>query len=74
MYVQEAIVTLDYLIPSLCIVAITDMIENGTMQEILDKLMELEEEKIMAGFHQEVHKAKDKSWNERYIKKNKFNE
>jgi hypothetical protein len=36
--------------------------------------MELEEEKIMVGFHQEVHKENDKSWHAKHIKKNKFKE
>jgi transposase InsO family protein len=51
-YGQEAVVPLDYLLPILHIASITDMTENGTMQERLTQLVELEEDKIMAGFHQ----------------------
>ena len=47
-------VPLDYLVPSLHNATITNMTEEGTAQEILDRLMELEEDKILAGFHQEV--------------------
>jgi hypothetical protein len=36
--------------------------------------MELEEDRIIVGFHQEVQKEKDKSWHDRHIKKNKFKE
>jgi hypothetical protein len=36
--------------------------------------MELEEDIIMASFHQELHKAKDKAWHDRNIKKKKFKE
>jgi len=36
--------------------------------------MELEEDRIMGGFHQEVQKVKDKSWNEIHIKTKKFKE
>jgi hypothetical protein len=36
--------------------------------------MELEEEIILVGFHQEVHKEKEKSWNDRHIKKKIFKE
>jgi hypothetical protein len=36
--------------------------------------MELEEDKIMVGFHQKVKKAKDKSWNDIHIKKKNFKE
>jgi hypothetical protein len=60
-YGQEAIVPLEYLIPSLCIATITNMTERGASQEILDHVMELEEYRIMVGFHQEVKKEKDKS-------------
>jgi hypothetical protein len=34
--------------------------------------MELEEDKIIVGFHQEVHKTNDKTWNDRHIKKRNF--
>jgi hypothetical protein len=36
--------------------------------------MELEEEKIITCFHQEVKKEKDKVWNDRHIKKINFKE
>jgi hypothetical protein len=31
--------------------------------------MELEEDRIMVGFHQEVQKSKDKPWHDRHIKR-----
>jgi hypothetical protein len=37
-------------------------------------MMELEEDIILAGFHQEVQKSKDKVWHDRYIKKKIFKE
>jgi len=73
-YGQEAIVSLEYLIPSLRIAAITNMTERGKTQEILAQLMELEEDKIMSDFHKEVQKAKDKAWNQKNINKKKFKE
>jgi hypothetical protein len=36
--------------------------------------MEMEEERILAGFHEEVHKARDKSWHDRHIKMKNFKE
>jgi hypothetical protein len=60
-YGQEAIVPLEYLIPSLCISIIIDMIERGAKRKILAQLMELEEDWIIVGFHREVQKEKDKS-------------
>jgi hypothetical protein len=70
-YGQEAIVLLDYLIPSMCIATITDMTKRGTTQEILAQVMELEE-RILPGFHQEVQKENDQAWHDKHIKKNNF--
>jgi hypothetical protein len=36
------------------------MTERGAVQERLSQLMELEEERVLAGFHQEVQKTRDK--------------
>jgi hypothetical protein len=36
--------------------------------------MELEEDRIIVGFHQEVYKKKDKAWHEKNINKNNFKE
>lgn len=74
MYGHEAVVPIDYLIPCLCIATITNMTERGATQERLVQLMELEEDIIIAGFHQEVQKAKDKAWNERHINNKNFKE
>jgi hypothetical protein len=57
---------------SMHIATITDMIERGATQERLAQLMELEEDKIIVGFHQEVQKEKDKAWHDRHIKKKNF--
>jgi hypothetical protein len=73
-YGHEEIVPLVYLILSLCIATITNITEIGTNQEILTQIMELEEYMIMDSFHQEIHKAKDKYWLHRHIKKKKFKE
>jgi hypothetical protein len=59
---------------SACVATITNMTERGTVQERLSQLMELEEDKILAGFHQEVQKARDKAWHDRHIKKKRFKE
>jgi hypothetical protein len=36
--------------------------------------MSMEEDRILEGFHQEVHKARDKSWHDRHIKRKSFKE
>jgi hypothetical protein len=73
-YGKKEVVPLEYLIPSMHIEAITNMKERGAVQERFDQLMELEEGMIIDGFHQEVHKEKDKAWNDRNIKKKNFKE
>jgi hypothetical protein len=36
--------------------------------------MTMEEDRILVGFHQQVHKARDKAWHDRHIKKKTFKE
>jgi hypothetical protein len=51
-YVLEAVVPMEYLVPSLRIVAFTDMDDTGAIQERLSQLVELEEDIFIVGFHQ----------------------
>ena len=53
-YGLEAIVPMEYLVPSLRIVAFTDMDDPGIVQERLAQLVELEEDIFVTGFHQQV--------------------
>jgi len=55
-YGQEEVVTLELMVPSQRIAAITNLTERGAVQERLSQLMEMEEHKILEGFHQEVQK------------------
>jgi hypothetical protein len=73
-YGKEEIVTLEFMVPSLHVETITNMTERGTVQEMLNQLMEMEEDTILEGFHQEVQKARDKSWHEKHIKNKIFKE
>jgi hypothetical protein len=73
-YGQEAVVPLEFLVPILRIAAITHMTERGAVQEILNHLMTMEEDRILAGFHQQVQKARDKAWHDRHIKNKTFKE
>ena len=36
--------------------------------------MDMEEYRILVGFHQEVHKEMDKAWHDRHIKRKSFKE
>jgi hypothetical protein len=53
---------------------ITQMIERGAIQERLNQLMTMEEYWILARFHQQFQKARDKSWHDKHIKKKMFKE
>jgi hypothetical protein len=53
-YGQEAIVPLEFMVPTLHIAAIPNMTKLGAVEERLSQIMEMEEDKILAGFHQEV--------------------
>jgi hypothetical protein len=55
------VVPLEFPVPSLCVATITNMSERGTIQEKLNQLMGMEEDRIISGFHQEVNKSRDKS-------------
>jgi hypothetical protein len=48
------VVPLEVLVPSLCVASIKNMTERGAVQESLSQLMIMEEDRILAGFHQEV--------------------
>jgi hypothetical protein len=54
LYGQELVVPLEFLVPSLRVATIINMTERGTVQERLIQLMLMEENMILAGFHQEV--------------------
>jgi hypothetical protein len=51
-YSLEAVVPMEYLVPSLRIATFTGMDDTGIVQEKLTQLLELEEDRFIAGFHQ----------------------
>jgi hypothetical protein len=53
-YGQEAMVPLEFSVPSLHVATITNMTERGVVQERLSQLMELDEERILEVFHQNL--------------------
>jgi hypothetical protein len=73
-YGQEALVPLEFLVPSLRVEVITNMKERGAIQERLRQLMEMDEDRILIGFHQQVQKERDKSCYDTHIKKKIFKE
>ena len=68
-YGQEAVMPMEYIIPSLQISAFTDMDDPAIIIERLKQILELEEDRFVAGFQQQVQKAREKAWHDRHIKK-----
>jgi hypothetical protein len=50
------------------------MTERDMIQERLHQLLAMEEDRILAGFHQQVQKVRDKAWHDQHIKKKTFTE
>jgi transcription antitermination factor NusG len=71
-YGLEAVVPMEYWVPSLRIIAFKNMDDTGVVQERLEKLVELEEDKFITGFHQQVQKEREKSYHDKHIKKKAF--
>jgi len=67
-YEQEVVMPMEYIVPSLKIAALVDMADEEIVNERLLHLVELEEDKFMAGFHQQVQKNREKDWHDRHIK------
>jgi hypothetical protein len=55
-YGLEVVVPMDYLVPSLRISSFIGMDDTNVVQESLVQLMELEEDRFIIGFHQQVQK------------------
>ena len=53
-YGLEAVVPMEYLVPSLRIATFTDMDDTGDVQNRLAQLVELMEDGFIVGFHQQV--------------------
>lgn len=73
-YGQEAIMPMEYNVPSLRIGIVTDMVDPDIMKEIMSQILALEEDMLVVGFHHQVQKAREKSWHDRHIKKKTFKE
>ena len=73
-YVQEAVMPMEYIVPSLRVATLTYMANEDTVNERLLHLLGLEEDHFIAGFQQQVQKEKEKAWHDRHIKRKPFKE
>ena len=67
-YWQEAVVPMYFLVPSLRIVAFTEIDDSAVEEECMSQLLELDEDQFIAGFQQKVQKEWDKAWHDWHIK------
>ena len=63
---------IEFIVRSLRMVAIVETIEVGFVEEILLDLVQLEEEHLVTGYHQNDEKEKQKSWHDQHIKNKQF--
>ena len=59
---------MEYIVSSLKITALTDMVDEEAVNERLLNLVELEEDRFIVGFHQQAQKNREKAWHDRHIK------
>jgi hypothetical protein len=67
-YGLEAVAPMEYLVPILRIVSFIGMDDTSVVQERLAQLLELEEDRLITIFHQQVQKEMENDYHERHIK------
>ena len=63
---------MEYIVPSLCIAAVTGMDGEVVLEEHVAQLIQLENDRFIVGFHQRVEKDRQKAWDDYNIKKKQF--
>ena len=63
---------MEYIVPSLRVVVITEMEDVDALEDRLLQLIHLEEERFVAGFHQNIENQRQKVWHDRHIKNKHF--
>jgi hypothetical protein len=63
---------MDFIMPSLRIAVITDLLDSSTTKGRFSHLVHLEEDLFVIGFDKQVQKAREKSWHDRNIKQKKI--
>jgi hypothetical protein len=69
---ERSIIPMQFILPSLHIATIIDLSDCGSVEERLSQLVQLEEDRFVARFHQQVQKSREKAWHDRHIKWKKF--
>ena len=71
-YGKEEVMPMEYIVSSLCIASVTVMDDEASLKEWLEHLVQLEEDRFVAGLHQCFKKDRDKAWHDQDIKKKQF--
>jgi hypothetical protein len=71
-YGKEEGMPMEFILPSLCIATITELSNNGAIEEILAQLVQIKEDQFVARFHQQVKKDREKGWHDCHIKEKRF--
>jgi transposase InsO family protein len=71
-YGQEAVMPVKFIVSIPHIAMMTNLTNSNIVEEILSHLLVLEEDRFMAGFHQQVQKTRENAWYDIYIKKKKL--
>jgi hypothetical protein len=71
-YGLEAVVPMEYLVPSLRIATFIGMDDTDIVQDKLAQLLELEEDRFIIGFHQQVQKEREKYYHDKHIRRKAF--
>jgi len=71
-YGIEAVMSMEYIVSILCITTFIGMMDRGALEERLTQLTELEEDRFLAGFHQQVTKERENAWHDQHIKMRTF--
>jgi hypothetical protein len=59
---------MEFIVPSMRIVALIELINSSALEIILLDLVELEEDWFVTVLHQQIHKTHTKAWHDKHIK------
>ena len=65
---------MEYIVLSLRVSILIDMVDEDSLKERLLLLLSLEEHRFIAGFNQQLQKERAKAWYDRHIKSKAFKE
>ena len=71
-YGKEVVMPMDYIVPNICIATMTGTDDGVVLEECSTYLLQPEEDRFIAGFHQCVEKDRWKAWHDDHINNKHF--